>query len=136
MTTPSHLSDESTNDWGACAPGTLGGLGQRLRSSRSRETSARLTAKLASVAAATAAVVAIVVLTLQPTETPAAATRINCRTCHVLMPAYYQQITHKDEGAAPIKAEEATKMTQHLHKCGGCRRHFEQKYPGALASNL
>ncbi len=142
MTTPVHLSEESSNDWGACAPGTLGGLGQRLRSSRSREASARLGARLASVAAATAAVVAVVMLTLQPTETPAAATRINCRMCHVLMPAYYQQITkgqqltQQDDGVQPIKAGEATKMTEHLHKCGGCRRHFEEKYPGALASNL
>lgn len=136
MTTSTHHSDESSDDWGVCAPGTLGGLGQRLRSNRSRQASARLTARFASVAAATAAVVAVVMLTLQPTETPAAAARMNCRTCHVLMPSYYQQITHKDEGAAPIKAEEATKMTEHLHKCGGCRRHFEEKYPGALASSL
>ena len=136
MSTPFRTSDESISDWGTCAPGTLSGLGQRLNTRRSLQTSSRFAARLASVAAASVAVVAVVMLTLQPTETPAAAARINCRMCNVLMPAYYQQLTHKDEGAPPIKAEEATKMTEHLNRCGGCRRKFENKYPGALASNL
>lgn len=136
MSTPFRTSDESMNDWGTCAPGTLSGLGQRLNTRRSRQTTGRMAARLASVAAASVAVVAVVMLTLQPTNTPAASARINCRMCNVLMPAYYQQLTQKDEGAPAIKAEEATKMTEHLHRCGGCRRKFETKYPGALASNL
>ena len=136
MSTPFRTSDESTNDWGTCAPGTLSGLGQRLNTRRTRQATGLMAGRLASVAAASVAVVAVVMLTLQPTETPAAAARINCRMCNVLMPAYYQQLTHKDEGAPAIKAEEATKMAEHLHRCGGCRRKFENKYPGALASNL
>ncbi|QDV75190.1 hypothetical protein [Botrimarina mediterranea] len=136
MSTPFRPADESIDDWGACAPGTLTGLGHSLRANRSRQATTRVATRLASVAAASVAAVAIFVLTLQPTETPAAATRINCRACNVLMPAYYQQLTQKDAGAPPIKAEEATKMTEHLHRCGGCRRKFETKYPGALASNL
>jgi hypothetical protein len=136
MSTPFRTSDESMSDWGACAPGTLRGLGQRLNTRRTRQATGLMAGRLASVAAASVAVVAVVMLTLQPTETPAAAARINCRMCKVLMPAYYQQIAHKDEGAAPIKAEEATKMTEHLHRCRGCRNRFEEKYPGALASNL
>jgi hypothetical protein len=135
MSTPARHADESINDWGTCAPGTLSGLGQRLNTRRSQQTT-RMATRLASVAAASVAVVAVVMLTLQPTNTPAAAARINCRMCNVLMPAYYQQLTQKDEGAPEIKAEEATKMTEHLHRCGGCRRKFENKYPGALASNL
>lgn len=85
MTTPSYHSDESISDWGSCAPGTLGGLRQRLNTSHDRQASGRFGARLASVAAASIAVVAAVMLTLQPTETPAAAARINCRTCHQLM---------------------------------------------------
>ena len=136
MSTPTRHADESRNDWGTCAPGTLSSLGRRLNTSRSRQSTTRMASRLASIAAASVAVVAVVMLTLQPTNTPAAAARINCRMCNVLMPAYYQQLTHKDEGAPAIKAEEATKMTEHLHRCGGCRRKFENKYPGALASNL
>jgi hypothetical protein len=136
MSTPARHADESINDWGTCAPGTLSGLGQRLNTRRSRESMSRTATSLASFAAASVAVVAMFMLALQPTETPAAAARINCRMCNVLMPAYYQQLTQKDEGAPEIKAEEATKMTEHLHRCGGCRRKFENKYPGALASNL
>lgn len=136
MSAPFRTADESINDWGTCAPGTLSGLGDRLNTRRSRKASSRFATRLASVAAGSVAVVAFIMLMLPAAETPAAAVRINCRACKGLMPAYYQQLTHRDEGAEPIKAEEATKMTEHLNRCRGCRNRFEEKYPGALASNL
>lgn len=132
MATPVNPANESIDDWGVCAPGTLSGLGQRMRASESRQLTSRLAARAASATAAMAAVVAIAMVTLQPAETPAAATRISCRQCVDLMPAFHQKLVHDEEGAPPIKEVEAASMKRHLDKCGGCRRYFEKKYPGCF----
>lgn len=125
MTTPNHTPERSSEDWAPCAPGTLCGLGQRLRSEK------RHHLQTGAVGAALVATAALLVVAYWPSGQAVAVPpqRINCRECRDLMPAFFHKVV--DEEEMPEEQSEAVK--KHLDRCGGCRKRFEKDHPGVLS---
>lgn len=123
---PTNAAANRADDWGACPPGELRALSDRLQAADRRRRRASLARVTATAASAAAVLVLAVNLAVNGSLVPPAA--ITCDECF----AQFDPFADHLEQRASMDAALARRVDYHLGGCRKCQDHFEQMHPGLL----
>ena len=125
------MADEPENnvEWTDCPAGRLRAMVDDIAVSDRRRHASGTFAGMASILVLAIVVGAIVFWGRTPSGNPDVGD-MTCAECQKYFEAYH---SHLVQGTTSLAADVIHGMERHLEHCLGCRKHFDELYPGLLA---